>query len=65
MGTPGHAGFCDGCETSKYPERSPDDPEIMAAEANVLMARIGSRVPADLDEEFHRRLTRRQSWFGF
>jgi len=42
-----------------------DDPEIMAAEANVLMARIGSRVPADLDEEFHRRLTRRQSWFGF
>ena len=42
-----------------------DDPDIMASEGNVLLARIGSRAPAELEAEFQSRLTRRQSWFGF
>jgi acetoin utilization deacetylase AcuC-like enzyme len=42
-----------------------DDPEILAGEGNVLVARIGNRVSMELEDEFDRRLTRRQSWYGF
>lgn len=42
-----------------------DDPEILAGEGNVLVARIGNRVSMELEDEFHQRLTRRQSWYGF
>jgi len=41
-----------------------DDPEIAAAEGNVLLARTGANVPHDVIEEFERRLMKRQSWFG-
>jgi acetoin utilization protein AcuA len=42
-----------------------DEPEIAMSVANVLMARVGSRVPADLFEAFHGRLLRRSAWsFG-
>ena len=42
-----------------------DEPEIMAAEGNVLLARIGSHVPHDVVDEFERRLLRRRAWLGF
>jgi acetoin utilization protein AcuA len=42
-----------------------DDPEILAAEGNVLVARIGKHVPKELEDAFVQRLTRQQSWYGF
>jgi GNAT superfamily N-acetyltransferase len=42
-----------------------DDPEILAAEGNVLVARIGAEVSVEIEEEFQRRLLRRRSWYGF
>ncbi len=39
-----------------------DDPEIMGSETNVLLARVGSRVPYDVYETFHNRLFRRAAW---
>lgn len=42
-----------------------DDPEILAAEGNMLIARIGKHVPMELEDAFFQRLTRQQSWFGF
>ncbi|HEY8491822.1 MAG TPA: acetoin utilization AcuC family protein [Dehalococcoidia bacterium] len=39
-----------------------DEPEIAADAANVLLARVGSRVPHDLYEEFYQRLLRPAAW---
>jgi GNAT superfamily N-acetyltransferase len=42
-----------------------DDPEVAAAEGNLLLARIGSRVPHALYDQFEQQLSRRRSWYGF
>jgi acetoin utilization deacetylase AcuC-like enzyme len=42
-----------------------DDPDINASDANVLLARIGSKVSMELEDEFDRRLNSRRSWMGF
>ena len=42
-----------------------DDEEIAMGEGNVLLARVGARVPHARYEEFHRRLYQRRNWWGF
>ena len=42
-----------------------DDEEIRMGEGNVLLARVGARVPHGRYEEFHRRLYKRRNWWGF
>jgi GNAT superfamily N-acetyltransferase len=52
-------------EPSGFRVYTTDDPEINAGPGNVLLARVGSRVPSELYDEFYRRLDRRADWFGF
>ncbi|MBI2761637.1 MAG: hypothetical protein HYX51_09460 [Chloroflexi bacterium] len=44
---------------------STDDPEVLSAEANVLVARVGREAPHALYDEFSRRLRSEQMWRGF
>jgi GNAT superfamily N-acetyltransferase len=52
-------------KTAGFEVYSTDDPEVLSAEANVLVARVGREAPHALYDEFSRRLRSEQMWRGF
>jgi acetoin utilization deacetylase AcuC-like enzyme/GNAT superfamily N-acetyltransferase len=52
-------------KTAGFEVYSTDDPEVLSAEANVLVARVGRETPHALYDEFSRRLRADEMWRGF